>query len=189
MLEHDLAHVAMFTNADFDGGDKVKLMTIHAAKGLEFRHVFVCGMDEGILPSRKTQTMEAMEEERRLAFVAFTRAQDTLALTCAEGTAHDGMPRYPSRFILDVNPALLDFTTPLSDSLIAEARKFYRYKDRLLHAANEGPAFEIGDTVRHAVFGRGTIVAIDVDEGSYRIAFDGMDTPRTLSIRAKLARA
>ena len=189
-LDQYLSHVSLFSNLDAGtGDDKVKLMTIHAAKGLEFRHVFVCGMDEGILPSRKTQTMEAMEEERRLAFVAFTRAQDTLALTCAEGTGHDGMPRYPSRFILDVNPALLDFTTPLSDSLIAEARKFYRYKDRLLKTSHEDPAFEIGDAVRHAVFGRGTILAIDVDEGSYRIAFDGIDTPRTLSIRAKLERA
>ena len=62
-------------------------MTIHAAKGLEFSHVFVCSLSEGVLPSRKTRTVEAMEEERRLAFVAFTRAKDGLYLTEAEASA------------------------------------------------------------------------------------------------------
>lgn len=55
-------------------------MTHHAAKGLEFSHVFVCSLSEGVLPSRKTRTVEAMEEERRLAFVAFTRAKDGCTL-------------------------------------------------------------------------------------------------------------
>src|SRR5699024_9036953 len=69
-LEHYLAHVALCTNADAqDQGDKVKLMTVHAAKGLESPHVFLCGMNEGIFPSRKVRTLPGMEEERRLAFV------------------------------------------------------------------------------------------------------------------------
>ncbi|MBQ1776998.1 MAG: UvrD-helicase domain-containing protein, partial [Acidaminococcaceae bacterium] len=70
-LEHYLSHVALFTNTDsLDSKGKVKLMTVHAAKGLEFPCVFLCGMNEGIFPSRKVRTLEAMEEERRLAFVA-----------------------------------------------------------------------------------------------------------------------
>lgn len=73
-LEHYLAHIALFTNTDGAGqGDKVKLMTVHAAKGLEFPYVFLCGMNEGIFPSRKVRTLPGMEEERRLAFVALTR--------------------------------------------------------------------------------------------------------------------
>ena len=76
-LPHYLTHVALFTNADSaDSKGKVKLMTVHAAKGLEFSTVFLCGMNEGIFPSRKVRTLEAMEEERRLAFVAVTRAKD-----------------------------------------------------------------------------------------------------------------
>ena len=66
-LEHYLAHVALFTNSDAEEtGDKVKLMTVHAAKGLEFPYVFLCEMNEGIFPSRKTNTLPGMEEERRL---------------------------------------------------------------------------------------------------------------------------
>ena len=87
-LEHYLAHTALLTNADAmdDAQDKVRLMTVHAAKGLEFAHVFLCSMTEGVLPSRKTDTPQGMEEERRLAFVAMTRARDGLYLTEAEAS-------------------------------------------------------------------------------------------------------
>ena len=72
-LEQYLSHVALFTGGDLaETGDKVKLMTVHAAKGLEFPYVFLCGMNEGIFPSRKVRSMPGMEEERRLAFVALT---------------------------------------------------------------------------------------------------------------------
>ena len=74
-------------------------MTIHAAKGLEFPHVFLCSLSEGVLPSRKTKTIEGMEEERRLAFVAVTRARDGLYLSEAAGFSHEGsIRRAPSRF-------------------------------------------------------------------------------------------
>ena len=80
-LEHYLSHVALFTNSDVESAqDKVKLMTVHAAKGLEFPYVFLCQMNEGVFPSRKTSTAEGMEEERRLAFVAMTRAEKGLYL-------------------------------------------------------------------------------------------------------------
>ena len=93
-LDDYLSHVALFSNLDKGlDGDKVKLMTIHAAKGLEFPHVIIAGLSEGILPSRKTKTVDAMEEERRLCFVAMTRAQKSLALTCAGGNDHEGIPR------------------------------------------------------------------------------------------------
>ena len=62
-------------------------MTVHAAKGLEFPHVFLCAMNEGIFPSKKTNTLERMEEERRLAFVAMTRAEKRLYLS-EIGRAH-----------------------------------------------------------------------------------------------------
>lgn len=72
----------LFTNADAgDSRDRVKLMTVHTAKGLEFPHVFLCAMNEGLFPSKKIRTLPAMEEERRLAFVAMTRAEQGLYLS------------------------------------------------------------------------------------------------------------
>ena len=69
-LEHYLSQVALFSNSDAaEPGDKVKLMTVHAAKGLAFPYVFLCGMNEGIFPSRRVRSREGIEEERRLAFV------------------------------------------------------------------------------------------------------------------------
>lgn len=94
MLEHYLAHVALFSNSDAQPEhDKVKLMTVHTSKGLEFPYVFLCGMNEGIFPSRKTKTREGMEEERRLAFVAMTRAKKRLYLSEAKGRNLDGSPK------------------------------------------------------------------------------------------------
>lgn len=96
-MEHYLAHIALFSNGDVaEQGDKVKLMTVHAAKGLEFPYVFLCGMNEGIFPSRKVRTLPGMEEERRLAFVALTRAEKGLYLSEADGwnlTARRAIPR------------------------------------------------------------------------------------------------
>ena len=112
-IESYLKYIALFTNSDTaEAGDKVKLMTVHTAKGLEFPYVFLCGMNEGIFPSRKTATREGMEEERRLAFVAVTRAEKELYITEAEGRNFDGTPRYPSRFILDIDQHLLHYTQP-----------------------------------------------------------------------------
>ena len=87
---------ALFTNADADTqADRVRMMTVHAAKGLEFPHVFLCGMNEGIFPSRKVRTRQEMEEERRLAFVALTRAQRGLYLSQAGGHLFDASPATP----------------------------------------------------------------------------------------------
>ncbi|MBO4352715.1 MAG: ATP-binding domain-containing protein, partial [Eggerthellaceae bacterium] len=178
---------SMMTNLDKGlSANKVKLMTIHAAKGLEFPYVFFCSMNEGVIPSRKTQTVEAMEEERRLAFVAITRAERGLFLTCADGTSHDGMPRYPSRFVLDIDPDLIDFDTPLEDSLVKDARAYMRARDAKLDQADAAPALAVGTRVRHIVFGEGTITGLDVDRGAYEVQFDDMDTPRSISMRAKL---
>ena len=104
LLPDYLDHIALFTNSDVtDDSDKVKLMTVHAAKGLEFPHVFLCALNEGIFPSKKTSTIEGMEEERRLAFVAMSRAMKSLFLSESHGKNFDGSTRYPSRFILDID--------------------------------------------------------------------------------------
>ncbi len=187
-LEHYLSHIALFTNSDAaDTGDKVKLMTIHAAKGLEFPIVFLCAMNEGICPSRKINTREAMEEERRLAFVAITRAEQSLYLSSAQGRNLDGSPRYPSRFLLDIDDSLLCYTSPPRDGLIAETRQYIRMNSRFLEP-NVQNAFNPGDRIRHAVFGAGTVLEADLTAGAYIIQFDAVATPRSIAFRVKLTK-
>ena len=108
-----LQEVALLTDLDSDDGDsndKVTLMTIHSAKGLEFPTVFVVGLEENIFPSPMcTNSMRELEEERRLLYVAITRAEKHCILTCAQNRWRYGRMEYdtPSRFIRDIDPELL----------------------------------------------------------------------------------
>lgn len=186
-LEHYLTHVALFTNSDLESGkDQVRMMTVHSAKGLEFPYVFLCGMNEGIFPSRKTNTKQAMEEERRLAFVAVTRAEKGLFLTEAEGRNFDGSMRYPSRFLLDIDEKYLTHTEPLAKDRYAEARCYIAGKERYLEEQEKGASFISGDWIQHPIFGKGSILEVDTERGAYLIRFDEMETFRSISIRAKL---
>jgi DNA helicase-2/ATP-dependent DNA helicase PcrA len=109
-----LQEVALLTDLDSDEGDsndKVVLMTIHSAKGLEFPTVFVVGLEENIFPSPMcTNSMRELEEERRLLYVAITRAEKHCILTCAQNRFRYGRMEYdtPSRFIRDIDQELLD---------------------------------------------------------------------------------
>ena len=109
-----LQEVALLTDLDSDDGDsndKVVLMTVHAAKGLEFPTVFVVGLEENIFPSPMcTNSIRELEEERRLLYVAITRAEKHCILTCAQNRFRFGRMEYdtPSRFIRDIDPELLE---------------------------------------------------------------------------------
>lgn len=185
-LPHYLNHVALFTNADTgEPGDRVKLMTVHAAKGLEFPYVFLCAMNEGIFPSRKVRTLPAMEEERRLAFVAVTRAERGLYLSEADGRNFDGSPRYPSRFILDMDQSLLSYVQPPQEGLIREAQEYIRHSQLSMPSEDVAPMAQ-GQRVRHFLFGEGTVLGADMEKGAHVIQFDGMKTPRSISFRVKL---
>ena len=115
-----LQEVALLTDLDSDNGDendKVTLMTIHSAKGLEFPTVFVVGLEENIFPSPMcTNSMRELEEERRLLYVAITRAEKHCILTCAQNRWRYGRMEYdtPSRFIRDIDPELLDVQSETS---------------------------------------------------------------------------
>ena len=198
-LPYYLAHVALFTGTDTVGmealtdgsGDghigKVKLMTVHAAKGLEFPNVFLCSLNEGAFPTKKTSTLEAMEEERRLAFVAMTRAEDRLFLSTAKGRDFDGAPRYPSRFILDIDRDLLDLTKEPDESLIKDTKRYIELSKMLMSAPQTVEfMLEPGTRVRHSIFGEGEILDYEETENSYLIRFDELPTPRRLNARAKL---
>ncbi len=187
-LEQYLSHVALFTNADAeDAVDKVKLMTIHTAKGLEFPYVFLCGMNEGILPSKKTAMLQAMEEERRLAFVAVTRAKKGLFLSEAGGRSFDGAPKYPSRFLLDIDPELLTFTEEPREGLIRETKEYLKLTARFYEDAEKKPdTLPVGTKVIHRVFGPGIIQEVDMKLGAYVILFDKIGTPRRISFHIQM---
>lgn len=186
-LEHYLSHIALFTNSDAaDNSDRVKLMTVHSAKGLEFPYVFLCAMNEGVFPSKKTDTIQKMEEERRLAFVAMTRAQKGLYLSEAEGRNFDGSPRYPSRFLLDIEPALLDYTQKPQEGLIRETKDYLVINERYLADEENQSSLAVGQRVKHSIFGSGTVVDVDLIKAAHLVKFDNIDTPRSISFRAKL---
>ena len=188
-LANYLSHVALFTNMDTaEQTGKVKLMTVHAAKGLEFPYVFLCGMNEGIFPSRKVLSIESMEEERRLAFVAMTRAEKGLFLTMSDGRNIDGSPRFPSRFVLDIDEDLIEYTSAPSEGLIKDAREYIDMKEKTLRSAEERETLPAGQRVEHSIFGTGTIVDVDMIKNAHIVQFDDMDTPRSISFRAKLKR-
>lgn len=186
-LESYLKHIALYTNADLeDTKNRVKLMTIHAAKGLEFPYVFICGLNEGVFPSKKTRTEAAMEEERRLAFVAITRAENRLYLTEAQGRNLDSSPRYPSRFILEVDRGDIDYVNEPDEALVKEARDYIRLESKHLKKEDKSELFEEGARIEHMIFGAGTITALDMEMQAYMIKFDKQQTERFIAFKVNL---
>ncbi|MBP5176858.1 MAG: UvrD-helicase domain-containing protein [Treponema sp.] len=184
-LELFLQRLALFTDLDReDSSDAVKMLTIHAAKGMEFPYVFVCGMNEGVFPGRKVQTPEDMEEERRIAYVAFTRAKKGLFLSDAEGKANDGIFKYPSRFIFDAGMENLELENKLDDELLSQTKKIITYDETRLK--NMKTLFKAGDEILHPVFGKGKIILVNTNASCYTIKFDGMETERSILFTAKL---
>lgn len=184
-LEEYLQSIALYTNNDREKDkETVSMMTVHTAKGLEFPYVFVCGMNEGIFPSKHVDTEERLEEERRMAYVAFTRAEKALYISDAEGLNYDESFRYPSRFIFNIDRDVIDYAQDLPKRLVDDAMSYI--------AANESRTcpsdteFSVGDRVMHKVFGEGTITAMRTDIGCYVIKFDKMATERNLKIGTAL---
>ena len=188
-LENYLAHAALYTNADIQSSkNAVRLMTVHTAKGLEFPVVFIVGLNENMFPSKKTDSIKAMEEERRLAFVAVTRAQQQLFLSEAEGFSQAAGGRYPSRFIFDIERPLLDYVVELPPQLVAKSRAYIDERTSVLQKKSALADLQAGDTVEHNILGRGTVVSVDHAAGTYTIQFDNMATPRKMSFKAPLKR-
>ena len=186
-LEDFLSHVALLTNADAAAApNAVKLMTVHTAKGLEFPYVFICGLDEGMFPSKRTSSFEAMEEERRLAFVAMTRAEKGLYLSDAEGRGLDGSFRYPSRFVFDIDRQLMDYSTELDPALKAEAQRYISSAHNRLKGLSGQQRLNVGDRVRHDIMGNGVIEDIDEERMAYVVKFDELPTTRKINFKANL---
>ena len=185
-LGNYLDHAALFTNMDqSERAGAVKLMTIHAAKGMEFPVVFLCGLSEGIFPGKRADTRERLEEERRLAYVAFTRAQDRLFLSDAAGNNYDGTARLPSRFLFNAERENLDYVVELDPEIVDAAQReisktesFPERKPKVDEA--------VGKRVMHPIFGVGTVIGKPRDREGYIIQFDDVPTPRTLGNNGKL---
>lgn len=180
-LEEYLQSIALYTNNDREKDkDSVTMMTIHTAKGLEFPYVFVCGVNEGIFPSKHVDTEAMLEEERRMAYVACTRAERGLYISDAEGLNYDDSFRYPSRFIFNIDREAIDYVNELPQRLVDDTKSYI--------AANESRYMPLdtelkpGDRVRHKVFGEGTITGIRGDIGCYVVKFDRVATERNLKI-------
>jgi DNA helicase II / ATP-dependent DNA helicase PcrA len=168
-----------------DGQAAVTLLTLHAAKGLEFEHVFLVGMEEGLLPhSRSLQARSQLEEERRLCYVGLTRAMDSLCLTWAQSRQLQDRRKTsePSRFVAELGLA----NEPGAASSVA---RFPLGQPRPLPTVEAGEEeLRPGMQVRHAVFGVGTVLRKDGTGGETRmtISFVGVGVKRLLARYAQV---
>lgn len=199
-----LENMALYTDADqtAEDEDAVLMMTMHSAKGLEFPVVFLAGMEEGLFPGfRATEREEDMEEERRLCYVAVTRAKEELYLTCAERRLLYGRTQYahPSRFIDEMPGELLDSnivarrmfasaTQPDPDlprAQVTRARSLSSASSLGMQTQTEMPLpdFTPGCRVQHKAFGSGMVVSVKPMGGDalLEIAFDEKGTKRLMA--------
>ena len=148
---------------------KVTLMTIHAAKGLEFPVVFICGFEDGIFPLRSAieQGADDLEEERRLAYVAITRAEDLLFITNAQSRYQYGMrsANPESMFIREISETYLNKTgiesRPRPSFTLKEAMESKAPKRQIKTVSlNSGSSWNSGDKVEHDTFGEGVVVGV-----------------------------
>ena len=194
-LQQYLDHAAPEHQEDDEAQSKVQLMTIHASKGLEFDHVFVIQMTENTMPLAFIDSKGQLAEERRLAYVAFTRAKKGLYLSDYEKESEEGegegegeekaKPIYTSRFIIEdvgLNNVVPTSENRMTDEFLAAAKELIRKKNgfiyfRGLKLRNDG--FTIDTRVEHILFGQGTI--LDARKGAFIIQFDNFSHP--LAIR------
>jgi DNA helicase II / ATP-dependent DNA helicase PcrA len=221
-----LDRAALVSDADnFDEDALITMMTLHSAKGLEFDHVFLTGMEEGIFPhSRSQNEVEELEEERRLCYVGMTRAKETLTLTRAVYRRMYGTERLtgslPSRFLQEVPAELID-TAEGSLADAGETRRYepdpeYSYSEEEFTRRMRGVAAPtrsvaekpsrsrapsqprpgkaganplIGQRVRHATYGNGTIISVEGegDERKFTVRFSDHGTKKLMERYANLS--
>lgn len=203
----EVALVADIDSLDEDS-DYVILMTLHSAKGLEFPHVYLAGMEDGIFPSYMTVTAddpEEMEEERRLCYVGITRAEEELTLTCARRRMIRGETQYNkmSRFIKEIPRELLstgavfekEKEEPVKQAAYLQARQAFRKQAftapkpvrQFGNPGGDGPGYGVGDRVRHMKFGEGTVTALTEGGRDYEVTVD-FDTAGTKKMFAAFAK-
>lgn len=186
-LDGYLQEIALYTNADSQiDSDRVKLMTIHQSKGLEFDTVFITGLTEGVFPNHRSireRRQDGEEEERRLMYVAVTRARNLLYLSESEGYLNDtGAMKYPSRFLVEIPEDMLIVEGDPDPELFKGTK---RLVDNINAELGEGgfDVWSAGTIVEHRAFGKGEIVRFDPQAQSYRVRFGANErdlVPRVL---------
>ena len=140
-----------------DGSNRVSLMTVHSVKGLEYDYVFIVGMEEGIFPHYNAindGSQSAIEEERRLCYVAITRAKKKLYILAAKSRMLFGNTNInkPSRFIEEINKEYLD---------IDEKKVLGKATNRIRKAIDKNIEYEVGEKISHTDFGEGIVIGVD----------------------------
>lgn len=178
-----LSKISLYTDIDRIPKDNaVKLMTVHGSKGLEFKNVFICRINEGIMPSGKIKIEEELEEERRLFYVAITRAKDKLFLSDIQREYND-LEVSISRFLQEIDINELHFLNEKS-------------KERITGKQNNGTnnsfnklkkmELNVGDKIVHSIFGKGVIESVNYEKQFYSIKFEDVNTIRNISVHIKL---
>lgn len=214
-----LSEVSLLTDQDTDKEgetEKVTLMTVHSAKGLEFDHVFVVGMEEDLFPSAMAKAeIRGLEEERRLFYVAITRAKKTCTITHAKSRFKNGSinAATESRFLKDIDPSFIsmdaqttsgvsrspqkdDFWGSMREQRLqqTEKRSTAPAKFTAIHQTTssiplsaEAKELEVGNHIEHERFGRGIVTAIEMS-GNDRRAFVEFDSAGKKQLLLKFAK-
>ena len=191
-LSEYLQDIALYANQDYrKDTPTVKMMTIHQAKGLEFPFVFIIGLSEGIFPNMRTireYKKNGEEEERRLMYVAITRAQKSLFLTESEGfNASTKMNKYPSRFLTEIKREMFVTEGFMPEDLWKGTRNMMHVLDEETYNPGDrddfaserteyDSPFEVGDVVVHNIFGVGTVVGVNKENTTFEVRFKDGDT-------------
>ena len=141
-----------------DDPNRLTLMTVHAVKGLEFSYVFLAGLEEGIFPHRNSMdTLAELEEERRLMYVAITRAKDKLFITNAKKRMLFGQENIavPSRFIKEIDPSLIEHEE--KENMFTSTHK------RVNNFYDEDKTYNYGDKIKHEKYGLGVVIEVAGD--------------------------
>lgn len=164
-------------------GDYVRLMTVHAAKGLEFNHVIIMGVVDNVFPSKRAviEGVGGIEEERRLMYVAITRAKEKLFVTSNTGYSYvSAGHNKPSRFIREMGLEASDPTAGIHFSELAqEAVRTFETSQGV--APNKRLRFKKGEIAMHDEFGEGIVISVNDDENTLRIAFNFPHGTKTIS--------
>lgn len=182
-----LQHISLYTDDDrAEKSDAVKLMTIHTAKGLEFPHVILVGFNDGILPSYRSLDSgdkRHLEEERRLTYVAITRAMKSFFMTESEGMTNQGKVKIPSRFVFEVKEALFDRHGVIDNEFLIQAREIISnsQKQPSDHQESSGTLLQVNDKVKHPIFGAGTIQEVNSSDNTYIVYFEDKDFTRPIN--------
>lgn len=206
-LSEFLEEISLFTDIDKldESADAVVMMTIHSAKGLEFPNVFIVGMEDGIFPGvRSMDSLEDLEEERRLAYVAITRAKEHLYITHAQqrmlfgSTNRNLVSRFvkeiPADYINRIDSTVKTRKATEDDVIIQNTSKAYTLQSQIASKKIEQAKknivveYEVGERVKHNIFGEGTVLSVKKmsNDSMLEIAFDKVGTKKLMANFAKI---